>query len=321
VETASRFLFCQVVIRMEANSLQAASGVCAHWQLRLLFALLATVLSFASLSFAQDPFASERHENPSSFDFKLDEGSVNSPDAAEFDQWQDIIEEDCEPDNTVNWRDPSVKPVDWMRHFGLRHSSSDGRYIDRGLPLEGTSWLNRPYHADWFIGTLLGDDMTQSVNLSNEVFAGVRIGYDFDYYWGLDWRFGWSNPDLDVDGVTSQELNGSYFISDLDLKYYPWGDTKIRPYWLLGAGLARIEYRDETNVSQNVTLATLPLGVGVEFPQFPWLAWRLEVLDNLAFGADGVETLNNFSLTAGMEWRFGVKPQSYWPWRPGRKSW
>jgi hypothetical protein len=321
VETASPFLFCQVVIRMEANCHQAVSGVCARRQLRRLFACLLVILIGHSLCPAQDPFASERHENLSSFDFKLDEGNVGSPNAAEFDEWQDIVGEDCEPDNTAIWHDPSVKTIDWMRHFGLRHSSSDGRYIGRGVPLEGTSWLNRPFHADWFIGTLLGDDMTQTVNMDNELFGGVRIGYDFDYYWGLDWRFGWSNPNMDVDGGAGEDRNGSYFISDVDLKYYPWGDSKVRPYWLMGMGLARIDYVNLSDISHNVTLATLPLGVGVEFPQFPWLAWRLEVLDNLAFGADEVETLNNFSLTAGMEWRFGARPQSYWPWRPGRKSW
>lgn len=306
---------------MEANCLQAASSVCAHWQLRTFLACLLFILSCYSPSHAQDPFADDRHQNVSSFDFKLDEGNVSSPEAAEFDQWQDIVEQDCEPDNTAVWHDPSVKTVDWMRHFGLRHSSSDGRYIGRGVPLEGTSWLNRPFHADWFVGTMLGDDMTQAVNMNNEVLAGVRIGYDFDYYWGLDWRFGWSNPDIDVDGANAQAHNGSLFLSDIDLKYYPWGDAKVRPYWLMGMGMTRIEFSDEDDISRNVTLATMPLGVGVEFPQTPWLAWRLEVLDNLAFGADGVETLNNFSFTAGMEWRFGVKPQSYWPWRPGRKMW
>ena len=257
-----------------------------------------------------------------SLEFPSDGSSeIFSPDAAKFDKWEPLVEREPLADNLAKWSDPSVKTVDWLRHFGLRHSSSDGRYIGRGVPLEGSSWLNRPFHADWFMGILLGDDMTQTVNLENEVFAGVRIGYDFDYYWGLGWRFGWSNPDIEVEHDSDADANGSYFISDINLKYYPWGDAKVRPYWLMGMGLARIEYTNLSDVSENATLATMPLGVGVEFPQFPWLAWRLEVLDNLAFGANGVETLNNFSLTAGMEWRFGAKPNSYWPWRASRKIW
>ena len=294
--------------------------VCAHRKLSIVLCL--AVLGLSSALQARDPFASDRHQNLSSLDFKLEQESDRiARDDADFDKWENIIEEeDCEEETAI-WHDPSVKTVDWMRHFGLRHSSSDGRYIGRGVPLEGTSWLNRPFHADWFVGTLLGDELTQHVNLNNELFAGVRIGYDFDYFWGLDWRFGWSNPDVDIDGLSTQNRNGSYFISDVDLKYYPWGDSKVRPFWLMGMGMTHIEFSNLSGVSHNVTLATLPLGVGVEFPQFPWLAWRLEVIDNIAFGADGVETLNNFAFTAGMEWRFGAKPQSYWPWRPGRKLW
>jgi hypothetical protein len=115
--------------------------------------------------------------------------------------------------------------------------------------------------------------------------------------------------------------NGSYFASDVDLKYYPWGDSKVRPYWMAGLGMMHLEYVDLIGISENVTLLTMPLGVGVEFPQFPWLAWRLEIADNIAFGADRVETLHNFSFVAGMEWRFGAKPNSYWPWRSARYIW
>jgi hypothetical protein len=298
---------------MEANLTRVVRSCCAG---------LCLALACVS-SYGEDPFREDFRGEPSTLELKLDESAskFHSREAAEFDEWEPLVDEETIEDNTVKWTDPSLKTVDWMRHFGLRHSSSDGRYIGRGLPLEGSSWLNRPFHADWFIGTLLGDDMTQSVNLENEVFAGLRIGYDFDYYWGLDWRFGWSNPDIEVEQDSAADSNGSYFISDINLKYYPWGDAKVRPYWLMGMGLTRIEYTNQSDISENVTLATMPMGVGVEFPQFPWLAWRLEVLDNLAFGADGVETLNNFSLVAGMEWRFGAKPSSYWPWRPSRKIW
>ncbi len=251
------------------------------------------------------------------------ESEVLSPDAAKFDQWESLFEEnDVAVDNTARWNDPSVKTIDWMRHFGFRHSSSEGRYAHKGVPLEGTSWLNRPYHADWFVGSLLGDELIAGrVDQNNELIGGVRIGFDFDYYWGLEWRFGWSHPDSGVISEFDSLQNGTYFISDIDLKYYPWGDTVVRPYWLLGLGMASISFRDDTEVGRDVTLATMPFGTGVEFHQWPWLVWRFEVLDNLAFGADGVETLNNFSLTAGMEYRFGAKPQSYWPWRSSRRIW
>jgi opacity protein-like surface antigen len=298
---------------MEANVTRAVRTCCA---------VLCLALYCAVASSAQDSSAENLRGDSSTLEFKDDAArKFLSREAAEFDQWEPLVEEETCEDNKVKWNDPSVKPIDWMRHFGLRHSSSDGRYIGKGVPLEGSSWLNRPFHADWFVGTLIGDDLTQTANLENEVVAGFRVGYDFDYFWGLDWRFSWSNPNIGLDGSDVMSRNGSYFASDVNLKYYPWGDSKVRPFWSLGTGMMHLEYVDLIGISENVTLVTMPVGVGVEFPQFPWLAWRLEMLDNIAFGADGVETLNNFSFIAGMEWRFGAKPNSYWPWRPARNMW
>lgn len=303
---------------MEALLAQKLIGL-ATWGLILKLAILCAPV----IGQEPDPFDETSRQNLSSFDFKVDSSSeVASPEAAEFDEWQPLVEHEPVEVNTARWNDPEVKTIDWVRHFGFHHSSTDGRYSGKGVPLEGTSWLNRPYHADWFLGTLLGDELIANrVNLDNELIGGVRFGYDFDYYWGFEWRFGWSHPNVDFEGANLTPANGTYFISDVDLKYYPWGDAKVRPYGLLGAGMARIDFVDDANVTRNVTLATMPFGFGVEFHQWPWLAWRLEALDNLAFGGDDLETLNNFSLTAGMEIRIGAKPQSYWPWRPARSIW
>lgn len=268
-----------------------------------------------------DPFDGQSRSNLSSFDFKVEEEvEVMSPDAAKFDRWEPIVEDEPqEPaESLVKWNDPSVKPIDWMRHFGLHHSSTSGRYTGKGLPMEGTSWLNRPFHVDWFIGPLVIDD---ELNMDNEVMAGLRIGYDFDYYWGYEWRLGWAHPNFSEPNAADQPYNGNYFISDFDIKYSPWGDSKFRPYALLGGGMARINYQNDAGTEEKVTLVTMPFGIGTEWHQFPWLAWRLEILDNLTFGSDGLNTLNNLQLTAGMEWRFGARPQSYWPWRTGRKIW
>ena len=240
--------------------------------------------------------------------------------AAAFDSWEEVVGEDHGLE--VTWDDPRLKPFDWVRHMGFRHSSTHGRHIGRGLPLEGTSWKNRPYHVDWFSGPLLGDDLISSrVGQDNELFGGFRIGWDFDYYWGLEARFGWSNPNVQFSTPLPESENGSYFVSDVDLVYYPWGDSKIRPYMLLGAGMARISFVDDAARNYNTTLFTMPFGGGIQFRQSRWLVWRLEVLDNLSYGADGVDTMHNISLTAGMELRFGSHPASYWPWQSSRSAW
>ncbi|MEQ8835411.1 MAG: hypothetical protein RID07_01250 [Lacipirellulaceae bacterium] len=214
------------------------------------------------------------------------------------------------------------RPFDLLRDFGFRHSATHGRHVGRGVPLERTSWLNRPYHVDWFLGPLLSDDLvTGSVGQSNDLFGGFRIGWDFDYYWGIQGRLGWSNPDIQTAATAGNPPSGNYFVGDIDILYYPWGDTKVRPYMLLGVGLAEVGSVNPDGSGKEITLLGMPFGGGVEFPQTPWLVWRLEVLDNLAFGADGVSTMHNISLTAGMELRLGARPRSYWPWRSSRNVW
>jgi hypothetical protein len=239
------------------------------------------------------------------------------PDAAEFDRWDPIVEEG----KSIYGDEQEIRPFDWMRKWGFRHSSTDGRFIDKNVPLAHSSWLNRPYHIDWFLGPMLSDDLDgERVTQSNDLFGGLRAGWDFDYYWGIEWRAGWANPDVLADG-TSDTLEGNYFVSDVNFVYYPWGDTRVRPYFQLGLGVTQVDSLRSDLTPQQATLLGMPMGLGVQFTQTPWLAWRLEIIDNLAFGADGVDTMNNIAFTGGMEVRLGAKPNSYWPWRSSRTIW
>ncbi len=247
------------------------------------------------------------------------DNAFNDPEAAAFDEWETIVDDE----SRMQWDLPQLKPIDWIRHYGFRHSSSHGRHIGKGLPLEGTSVLNRPYHLDWFVGPLLGDDLINNrVTQGNVLLGGFRLGWDFDYYWGLEWRFGWADPKADFATAAEGVPNDvSYAVSDIDIIYYPWGDTKVRPYYLLGLGANQLAFRDETGLRVKTTLATLPFGGGVQFRQSSWLTWRIEVLDNLSFSDANVSTMHNVSITAGMELRLGAQPRSYWPWRSSRKIW
>ncbi|MCA9232343.1 MAG: hypothetical protein KDA57_16970 [Planctomycetales bacterium] len=248
---------------------------------------------------------------------------VCSPEAAQFDQWQTLVDED----SRMYWdADPlqrgGRKPFDWVSHFGFRHSSTHGRHVGRGIPLEGTSVRNRPFHVDWFVGPLIGDSLIDSrVTQQNVLMGGARIGWDFDYYWGIEWRYARADPGVQYATPLNEPGDMRYSLSDIDLIYYPWGDSKVRPYGLLGIGAAQIDFLDDAGVTHDATLATMPMGVGVQFHQWPWLMWRMEVLDNLSFGDNGLSTLHNVSITAGMEIRLGARPASYWPWRSSRKIW
>lgn len=259
-------------------------------------------------------------------------------DAAQFDDWEPLVEHDSpfdEPaavdqapsDQILVDEKHDLRPFDWMRHWGFHHSSTEGRFTEKGLAMERSSWLNRPYHFDWFVGPLLSDGPVDGrVSQGNDIFGGIRIGWDFDYYWGAEWRFGWSDPtllatSLNGNDVIETEFRGSYMVSDVDFIYYPWGDTKVRPYVQWGLGLTQIGSVRPDGGGQEATLMSMPMGLGVRFPMTHWLAWRLEIIDNLAFGADGLDTMNNFAFTAGMELRLGARPNSYWPWRSSRTIW
>ncbi len=280
--------------------------------------LLAAVLD--GMAFAQElEFALETDEAFADLEAQVSESQSEfcSPDAAQFDQWEDLVEE-----SPAMMSKQELSPFDWVRHIGFRHSSSHGRNVGKGVPMEGSSWLNRPYHVDWFLGPLLGDDLiTNRVSQDNVLFGGLRVGCDFDYFWGIEWRLAWASPNGSYAEPLTDPVDVSFVVSDVDVLYYPWGDSKVRPYLLWGLGVTQLDFRDDTGSNRHATLATMPFGAGVQFHQWPWLVWRLELLDNLAFGADQISTMNNVSLSAGMEWRLGARPASYWPWRSSRKIW
>jgi len=287
-------------------------------------ALVATLALVATADLA----AAQGFEDAEFADLYVNEAGetcdVCTSEAAEFGQWESLVDDDSRLlwDRSDLQQREIWQPFDWIRYLGFRHSSTHGRHVGRGIPLEGTSWQNRPYHVDWFIGPLLGDDLIDNrVNQENVLMGGVRIGWDFDYYWGIEWRYARADPNAQFDTPQPSPNEVSYSLSDIDLIYYPWGDSKVRPYVLLGIGAAQIDFTDDAGINHDATLATVPMGVGIRFHQASWLLWRLEVLNNLSFGDDGLSTMNNISITAGMELRLGARPASYWPWRTSRRIW
>ena len=305
---------------------------------QVLHALLASMMLFASghLAKAQSgrkpapsdalakPKFIEPFENESTKESEsTEEYDVRTSEAAEFDEWESLVDDNSgqlwEPSTAL---DQKWRPFDSVRSLGFRHSSTHGRHVGRGIPLEGTSWLNRPYHVDWFAGPLLGDQLIRGrVNQENVSIGGVRIGWDFDHYWGIEWRYGKANPDAQFATPQAVPNRVNYSVSDIDLIYYPWGDSKVRPYGLLGLGAAKFDFVDDAGINHGAVLATIPMGVGIQFRQWSWMLWRLEILDNLSFGDGSLATMHNVSITAGMEMRFGARPASYWPWRSSRRIW
>ena len=52
---------------------------------------------------------------------------------------------------------------------------------------------------------------------------------------------------------------------DLDLLYYPWGDTQWRPYLLIGLGTARVDFIDRLSVTVDELVSMRIHGVSPSF--------------------------------------------------------
>ena len=168
---------------------------------------------------------------------------------------------------------PLWQPFDFLRDWGFRHSSTHGRHVGLGLPLDRTSWLNRPFHVDWFAGPLLGDTLAAN----GDVRQKKRDVWRRSYLDGTSTTTGVcsgasaghipnSIPPQSINNTSSE---GRYFISDIDVLYYPWGDSTVRPYALLGLGVNEVESLEQDGTGLSATLLAMPFGVGVEFPQTP----------------------------------------------------
>ncbi len=195
----------------------------------------------------------------------------------------------------------------------LRTSVTHPRAIGLGDPLRGTSWLNRPYEFSLETGLLaMANDVGDGTGKANDLLVAAQLGWDFDHYWGTQVRVAWSSPSFDYETAPVTDASNDLAIYDASLLYYPWGDSRVRPYWRAGLGLTDIDYVDTTGMPASASLFTIPLAIGLKYQKERWMAIRFEAADNIAFGQGGTNTLNNFTFTFGAEWRFGGRPAPGW---------
>ncbi|MFI4876225.1 MAG: outer membrane beta-barrel protein [Blastopirellula sp. JB062] len=200
--------------------------------------------------------------------------------------------------------------------FGFYHSNPDdpARHQGVGKPLYGTSWRNRPLHFDYLFGVLETNDLDRNdIALRSTMIQGFRLGYDFDHYWGSEIRFAFGDSKVNYRENPLVEGTAQIVMFDTSLQYYPWGDSTWRPYASLGLGATYYGYDDVHGGNRDQTNFSLPIGIGIKHFFRPWLAFRCELMDNIAFGSGDVATTHNFSFTTGIEYRFGGSRWSYTP--------
>jgi len=211
---------------------------------------------------------------------------------------------------------PGILPL-----WGPRSSEAE-RFTGWGQPLYGTSWLNRPLGASWFAGFMEGGTpIPHKVSQHGGFFGGYRFTWDYDYYYGLEARLGAGAIGLSYPEINRPTATSDIYLADVSVLYYPWGDSRWRPFVTAGLGTTKISFYDYHDQYYGGVLASLPFGVGLKYRLREWVALRAEIIDNVAFGRGPFSTFQNVSYTTGMEVRFGGLRTLYYPWFPSKQIW
>lgn len=209
-----------------------------------------------------------------------------------------------------------------------------GRNQGVGEPLINDSWRWAPFGVGWFMGFMDGSTLvTDWTGANTGYFGGYHANWDFDHYWGFEFRYGvaslpqWDNMllyDSDTHGLPSSQFKKRHAMlkyGDFSFLYYPWGDAKWRPYARAGLGWGYVKFTDLNYKQWSNATMTMPIGLGLKYRYSRRLVFRMEMVDNFLFGERGINPQHNFSLTAGVEVRFGGAHKAYWPYNPGRHYW
>lgn len=186
----------------------------------------------------------------------------------------------------------------------------------------GESWLTRPFYVGGFLGAMFGDELVRNeIDQQEGFYGGARAGWDFNRSWSVETRLASASMPVRILAHEGRD-NSDVVLGDIDLLWYPWGDTPWRPYVQFGFGFAKFQYRGSDNNNYDKTVFGLPWGIGFRYRWTPQWSCRVELLDNVAFGgSELIETMHNITLTGGIEYRFGGSHRTYWPWDPGREHW
>ena len=238
---------------------------------------------------------------------------------------------------------PGSNEIPRSRFFQL----PEERYRGPGQPLIQESWRFRPLSIGAFFGFVQGGPLIHDWARENQgPIGGVQIGWDYDHYWGMEMRFGWAVMDIsdsalaiaaqqakdDAAGLSATDplrhrfdgvRNNHVFLWDGHVLFYPWGDSAVRPYLVVGFGTNTNNFIDRIDVPYKNTLFTVPVGIGMKYRLNDYLALRMECADYIALGGGSTfeDVVQRVLVTGGMEFRYGGPRRAYWPWNPGRNYW
>jgi hypothetical protein len=167
-------------------------------------------------------------------------------------------------------------------------------------------WLDQPLYVSFMAGGMRGNGPVSERVEQTEIglFTGLSFGWDFSQYLGTEKRFGYAAPQIESSNLAGVERNASMLFGEYRLLVYPLGESKWRPYFVGGIGLAELNFRDDHAKLHHNAELLFPLGVGIKVMHGPHFASRLELLDDFSLGSGDIAAMHNISLSLGFELRF-----------------
>lgn len=201
-------------------------------------------------------------------------------------------------------------------------------------------WLRHPISIGWMAGLMTGSALEDDWVGQKSGFVGeFWFGWDVHPKWGWETRLAVASIELydseraklaqyQMDDENDIPANDPYrrrfqrhreadcLFWDVRFLWYPYTDERWRTYLAAGVGVSSAEYIDRLDRTYSDEFVSLPVALGVKCRLNRLIALRLECSNRLSLGGD-VDVLDDFSLTAGFEFRLGGERTSYWPWNPG----
>lgn len=223
-------------------------------------------------------------------------------------------------------------------------STPQGPHKNCGRPLDGVSWLDRPYYFGGFVGGIDGSELVSKlIKQKTGGTGGLNFGYNFNEYWGLESRLHFASIDIKETTYGRQVFEDWFKASypgqtvpplttrsnqlttlDVAVHYYPLGDAQFRPFFKYGLGIAQTSFIDTYGQKRRNNTVAMPIGVGLRYWWNPRLAIQVDVVDNILFSRGVTKTQYNWALTIGITYRFGGsstrRPYYHWPRTPSYGS-